>query len=158
MIKRVFGKKLSRERTSREALFVSLVVSLVEKGKIVTTKAKAKAIVGMIDRLVVLAKKGTLSSKRQILKKLRNNKKISSRLWNEIAETFKTRRSGFTRIIPLFKRKGDMADIVSLEWTDPIKVKEVRKNVVKEDKKDETKKNIKTVKPKIVKTKKSKKL
>jgi len=57
--KRVFGKKLSRERATRGALFVSLVESLVLNKKIKTTKAKAKAISGMIDKLVTLAKKDT---------------------------------------------------------------------------------------------------
>jgi len=68
MNKRTFGTKLSRERSSRELLFVGLVENLVLHGRIKTTKAKAKAIVGLIDRLVVIAKKNTLASKRQILK------------------------------------------------------------------------------------------
>ena len=122
MIKRVFGKKLSRERASREALFVSLVENLVLKKTINTTKAKAKSIVGLIDHLVVLAKKQTLASKRQILKKLRGNKEVATLLWTEVVEYFPNRNSGFTRIIPLKQRKGDMAEMVRLEWTE-IKVK-----------------------------------
>lgn len=118
MQKRVFGRKLSRERSSRELLFVSLVSSLVLHGRIKTTKAKAKSIIGLIDRLVVLAKKGTLASKRQILKRLKGDKKISTLLWTKIAKTFETRNGGYTRIIPLTQRKGDMAEMVKLEWTD----------------------------------------
>lgn len=118
MQKRVFGRKLSRERSSRELLFVSLVSSLVLHGRIKTTKAKAKSIIGLIDRLVVLAKKGTLASKRQILKRLKGDKKTSTLLWTKIAKTFETRNGGYTRIIPLTQRKGDMAEMVKLEWTD----------------------------------------
>jgi large subunit ribosomal protein L17 len=144
MNKRVFGRKLSRERSSRELLFVSLVESLVLHGKIKTTKAKAKSIIGLIDRLVVLSKKDTLASKRQVLKRLKGNKEISTILWTDVAKTFANRPSGFTRIIPLVARKGDLADMVRLEWTDPVirteKVKkEVAKKTVKTAKKVTTK-------------------
>lgn len=137
MNKRTFGTKLSRERSSRELLFVGLVENLVLHGRIKTTKAKAKAIVGLIDRLVVIAKKGTLASKRQILKRLKNNKDVSTALWTDVAKTFANRPSGFTRIIPLVARKGDLADMVRLEWTDPVvktekpKKEKVKKVVVK---------------------------
>ena len=124
MNNRTFGTKLSRERSSRELLFVSLIESLVSSGKINTTKAKAKAIIGLIDRLVVLAKKGTLASKRQILKRLKNNKEISTRLWTDVAKTFATRSGGFTRIIPLVARKGDLAEMVRLEWVEVISKKD----------------------------------
>ena len=117
MKKKVFGKKLSRERGTREALFVSLVESLVLNKKIKTTKAKAKAVSGMIDKLVILAKKDTLASKRQVLKSLRGNKKVATTLWTEIAKSFEKKNSGFTRIVPLVSRKGDMAEMVRLEWT-----------------------------------------
>lgn len=117
MRKRVFGKKLSRERATREALFVSLVESLVLNKKIKTTKAKAKAIIGLIDKLVILAKKNTLASKRQILKNLRGNKKVAVILWTEIIKKFENKNSGFTRMIPQVSRKGDMAEMVKLEWT-----------------------------------------
>jgi large subunit ribosomal protein L17 len=140
MNKRVFGKKLSRERSSRELLFVGLVENLVLHGRIRTTKAKAKAIIGLVDRLVVLAKKDTLASKRQILKRLKNNKEVSTMLWTDIAKTFANRPSGFTRIIPLVSRKGDLAEMVSLEWTEKIsktvKTAKTEKKVEKKEKKD----------------------
>lgn len=143
MNKRVFGTKLSRERSSRELLFVGLVENLVRHGRIKTTKAKAKAVVGLIDRLVVLAKKDTLASKRQILKRLKNNKDISTILWTDVAKTFLNRVSGFTRIIPIVARKGDLAEMVRLEWTDTIVVapKVVKEKVIL---KKDVKKNIST--------------
>ena len=142
----MFGKKLSRERSSRELLFVSLVESLVLNGKINTTKAKAKAIIGLIDRLVVLAKKGTLASKRQVLKRLKGNKETSTRLWTEVATTFANRPSGFTRIVPLTQRKGDMAEMVRLEWVETISKPEVKAvKEVKKAKKVSVKKAVKKV-------------
>mgnify|MGYP001616082419 CR=1 FL=1 len=154
MNKRTFGTKLSRERSSRELLFVGLVASLVLHGKTRTTKAKAKAIIGLIDRLVVLAKKDTLHAKRQILKRLKNNKEIATFLWTDVAKTFANRSSGFTRIIPLVARKGDLADMVRLEWTDPvvrsskdaIKTEKIKKEVVKKTVKKVIKSVKKTVK------------
>ncbi len=140
MNKRVFGKKLSRERSSRELLFVSLVSSLVLNGRTTTTKAKAKAIVGLIDKLVTLAKKDTLSSKRQILKRLKNNKEISTLLWSDVAKTFTNRNGGFTRIVPLVARKGDLAEMVRIEWVEKIIKPEVK--VEKEVKKVSNKKVI----------------
>ena len=117
MRKREFGKKLSRERGSREALFVSLVESLVKNRKINTTKAKAKAISGYVDKLVNLAKKDTLAGKRQVLKNLRGNKEIATILWKDIAKLFADKTGGYTRIVPLVSRKGDMAEMVRMEWT-----------------------------------------
>ena len=130
MIKKVYGAKLSREKASRGALFISLVENLVLTGSIKTTKQKAKAIIGMVDNLVVLAKKETLFSKRQVLKKLRGNKTVATKLWNEVAKTFEKRNSGFTRIVPLLQRKGDLAQMVKLEW-----VEQVPSSKTKEDKK-----------------------
>lgn len=141
MKKRVFGRKLSRERSSRELLFVSLVENLVLNNKIVTTKAKAKSVQGMIDKLVVLAKKQTLASKRNILSKLKGKKEVSTILWRDVANAFSTRVSGFTRIIALPQRKGDMAEMVRLEWVEnivkqetPKKEKKVSEKKVKENK------------------------
>lgn len=148
MKKRVFGRKLSRERSSRELLFVSLVENLVLNNKIVTTKAKAKSIQGMIDRLVVLAKKQTLASKRNILSKLKGKKEVSTILWRDIATSFVNRVSGFTRIVALPQRKGDMAEMVRLEWVENI----VKQERPKQEKKVSDKK-VKTVKKEIKKAK-----
>lgn len=117
MRKKVFGRQLSREMTTREALFVSLVSALVENDKIITTKAKARSIVGLLDHLVTLAKKDTLSSKREILKRLKGNKEISKKLWNGIAKKFADKKSGFTRIVNLPERKGDLSSMVRIEWS-----------------------------------------
>ncbi|MDO8340393.1 MAG: 50S ribosomal protein L17 [Candidatus Woesebacteria bacterium] len=147
MVKKVFGKKLSRERATREALFVSLVESLVINKKINTTRAKAKAVIGLIDRLISLAKKGTLASKRQILKRLKGNKKIATIIWTEVVNYFPERNSGFTRIIPISQRKGDLAKMVRLEWTE-----------VKLKKEEPKKEDLKTKKDKKVKKGEDKKV
>ncbi len=121
MRKMVFGKKLSRGKKGREALLRSLVRAVVVSGKVITTKAKAKAIVGQIDKIVTLAKKGTLDSRRRVLAYLGNDRETSQRLVNVLAPSFSERNSGYTRIILLPSRKGDNARMARLEWVDEVK-------------------------------------
>ena len=125
MRKMVFGKKLSRGKKGREALLRSLVRAVVVSGKVITTKAKAKAIVGQIDKIVTLAKKGTLDSRRRVLAYLGNDRETSQRLVNVLAPSFSERNSGYTRIILLPSRKGDNARMARLEWV--YEVKEAKK-------------------------------
>jgi large subunit ribosomal protein L17 len=124
MKKKVFGRKLSRERSSRQALFLSLVESLILNGKIVTTKAKAKSIIPDIDKLIVLAKKDTLAAKRQVLARLHGNKTAASSLWSDYAALFKDRSSGFTTMMSLPQRVGDRAEMVKMEFIGKLDVKE----------------------------------
>jgi large subunit ribosomal protein L17 len=74
MNKRVFGRKLSRSRPSREALFASLAQSLIINGKIVTTRAKAKAVQGSVEKMVTLAKSGSIASRRKVMSNLDNKR------------------------------------------------------------------------------------
>jgi len=120
MRKMVFGKKLSRGKKGREALLRSLVRAVVVSGKVVTTKAKAKAIVGQIDKIVTLAKKGTLDSRRRVLAYLGNDRETSQRLVNVLGPSFLGRNSGYTRIVLLPSRKGDNAKMARLEWVDEV--------------------------------------
>jgi large subunit ribosomal protein L17 len=128
MNKKVFGRKLSRSRPSREALFVSLARAMILNGKIVTTRAKAKAVQGNLERFVTLAKKGDLSSRRRVLSKLDNSKDIVNLLFQKITPAFSGRTSGYTRLISLPTRKGDNAQMVRMEWTEKIEMKEEKKS------------------------------
>lgn len=110
---RVSGKKLSRTKNQRKALFKGLISSLVIHGRIKTTEAKAKAIRGLVDRLITKAKTGGLHGRRQVAAIL-HNKKVVNRLVDEIAPRFSGRPSGFTRLLRLGPRKGDQAMIVEL--------------------------------------------
>lgn len=114
---RVSGKKLSRVRDARKALFKNLISSLIKHGQIKTTEAKAKAIRGLVDKLVGRAKLGTLHARRLITVFLQD-KKVVNRLVDEIAPKFRSRPSGFTRIIRLGTRRGDQAMIVKMEFVE----------------------------------------
>lgn len=120
MRKKVFGRKLSRGRKSREALLRSLVVALVKSGKISTTEAKAKAIQGQIDKLITLVKKTTIASRRRVVSYLGNDRKTVDFLVETIVPQFKQRTSGYTRMIKLPPRVGDMAKMARLQWTDEV--------------------------------------
>jgi large subunit ribosomal protein L17 len=120
MRKMVFGKQLSRGRKAREALFTSLVKALVTYGKIKTTKAKAKAVQRDVDKLVTLAKEGSLTATRRISRYFGNDRRLSAIFSGKIAQTFKDRKGGYTRIILLPHRRGDFAELARLEWTEPI--------------------------------------
>lgn len=115
MYKKVFGKKLSRNTSSRKALFRSLIIALVKNGKIKTTKIKAKAIQADVDKLFKLVAKDTIESRRIALGRLGNDKDALVNLFKR-KEIAQKRKSGFTRIINLPKRKGDNAPVARIEF------------------------------------------
>ncbi len=115
MLKKVFGKKFSRNTNTRKALFRSLIRSLVRDGKIETTKAKAKAIQGDIDKLFKLVAKGDLAARRLALSKLGNDSGTVEKLFKMKNKTLK-RKSGFTKITNLPNRKGDNASLARIEF------------------------------------------
>ena len=114
---RVFGKKLNRDFKERKALFKSLVIALITHGRIKTTFAKAKAITGLVEKLVTKAKDGSSNATRQIASFL-TRKEIITKLKDVVAPKFKDRIGGYLRMIKLGKRKSDSAEEVILEWTE----------------------------------------
>ena len=120
MKKRIFGRYLSRERDTRRALFRSLTRALVINGKIRTTRAKVKAIQADIDKMVTLAKKGDVASKRSLYSLLANDRSIAEHVLKKILPVFSNKKSGFTRITNLPRRVGDNAQMVRLEWSSEV--------------------------------------
>ncbi|MEK7497609.1 MAG: 50S ribosomal protein L17 [Patescibacteria group bacterium] len=163
MRKKVFGRALSRGGGARKALFRALVRALVLNGQITTTKAKAKAVQPDIDKLFGYIKKATVSGNRMAYATLGNNREILNILLERYAPVIKDRRSGFSRIITLPSRKGDMAKMARLELVDKPEEKKkeakkekkvVKKTVAKKVTKKIIKKPIKKVEKKTVKNKK----
>jgi large subunit ribosomal protein L17 len=150
MNKKVFGRKLSRSRPAREALFATLVRSMIISGKIKTTMAKAKAIQGDLEHMVTLAKKADVASRRRALAYLDNDRKISDLLFQQVGQFFKTRTSGFTRITSLPERRGDNAKMAAIEWTEKVELKEKVK-AKKEKVETEVKKGKKTTRKSVKK-------
>lgn len=147
MKKHVYGRKFSRDRGSRTALFRSLVIAFIKNNQIKTTSAKAHAVKPLIDKLVSQAKKGTLSSRRQILSELANNKAAVSKLEEEVKSRFADLSSGFTKVLRLGKRLGDNALMVKLMWSrESLVVKTIDDKKEKAKKESNLKKNTETVK------------
>lgn len=122
MKKKVFGRKLSRSRPAREALFASMIRSMLLNGKIVTTRAKAKAVQPDLEKIVTVAKKGELSGRRRVLAMLDNAKDAVEVLYKNVVPSFIKRGSGYSRLVSLPPRKGDAAQMVRIEWMDKIEV------------------------------------
>jgi large subunit ribosomal protein L17 len=152
MNKRVFGRKLSRSRPAREALFASLTQSLITNGSIVTTRAKAKAVTASIDKIVTMAKMGNIAARRKVMSKLDNTREATDILFQKVVKAFAVKNSGFTRIISLPRRVGDNAQMVKMEWTEKVGYEDKSKKV--EVKKEELKKEGKKTVKKEVKSKK----
>ena len=123
--------KLNRTAEHRKATLANLAIALIERKKIKTTHAKAKAAQRFVEHLVTLAKKGDLNSRRLALSRLRN-KMAMFVLFDEIAPTFADRNGGYTRVIHLGQRYGDGAEISLLEF---VGYESVKHKAKKEEKK-----------------------
>jgi large subunit ribosomal protein L17 len=132
MLKKVYGKKLSRDHGSRKALFRALIRSLVSQDGITTTKAKAQAVSGNVNKLVKLARNGSLASRRRAISLMGNDSATVGIVFDKIAPGLNGRESGVVRMIPLPARRGDNAQMVRLEWVDKIDISP--KTVVKKAK------------------------
>lgn len=111
---RVRGKKLSRDTAQRKALLRSLVTSFLEKERIRTTLTKAKATRPIAEKMITLAKKNSLHSRRLALKFI-YKREVVKKLFDEIGPRFSERPGGYTRIVKIGPRAGDGAEMALLE-------------------------------------------
>jgi len=105
---------LRRNTAHRRALLRNLVTSFLEKERIRTTLAKAKATRPVAEKMITLAKKNTLHTKRQALSYLTKESAVT-RLFEEVGPRFTERPGGYTRIVKLAPRAGDGASMAMLE-------------------------------------------
>jgi len=80
-----------------------------------------------IEKMIVSAKEGSISSRRRVFSFLGNDRKTTDKLFGIIAKEFKDRKSGFTKIVSLAERKGDLAQMVRFEWSQKMTVVEKEK-------------------------------
>jgi large subunit ribosomal protein L17 len=101
------GRKLSRTCSHRKAMLRNLVISLFEHGRVTTTPAKAKEARPLAERLITMAKEGTLAQRRRALAAL-NDKRIVAHLFDQIGPRYADRPGGYCRILHLEDRRlGD---------------------------------------------------
>jgi large subunit ribosomal protein L17 len=113
----VSGFKLGRLTAHRWAMFRNLLVALFRHERIMTTEAKAKAMRGLADQMVTLAKRDNLHARRQVLSMVPDGP-VVKKLFDTIAARFGDRHGGYTRIIKAGTRPGDRAPMVILELVD----------------------------------------
>ena len=113
------GFKLGRLTQHRWALFRNLLVALFRHERITTTEAKAKAVRGLAEHMVTLAKRENLHARRQVLSMMPDAQVVGT-LFDTIAARFSDRNGGYTRIIKLGPRPGDNAPMVLLELVDRV--------------------------------------
>jgi len=126
---RVAGRRLGRTKEHRLAMRRNMVASLFQHETISTTKQKAKEVRPFAEKLITLAKKGTLSARRQAIAMLGNRDIIDhesgqavrkgtviGKLFSELGPRYLDRAGGYTRIIRLsLRRLGDNGELVLLQ-------------------------------------------
>jgi large subunit ribosomal protein L17 len=111
------GRALGRTSSHREALLRNLAISLFRHGRIQTTVAKAKELRPYAERLITLAKKGDLHSRRLAARKV-HDKHVLHSLFDSIGPRFSERPGGYTRVLKTGHRQGDGAEMALIELVD----------------------------------------
>ncbi len=110
---RVAGRRLGRSSAHRKSLFRNLTTDLFRHERVRTTEAKAKAIRPQAERLITLAKRGDLHSRRLAARDVKDAE-ILRKLFDDLAERYEDREGGYVRVHKLGPRKGDAAPLVLL--------------------------------------------
>jgi large subunit ribosomal protein L17 len=108
------GFKLKRDAGSRKALLKGLVTSVIEHERVVTTVPKAKAVRPLVEKMITLAKRDTLHTRRQAAAFLETPAAVK-KLFDKLGTRFGQRNGGYTRVVRLGWRKGDGAEQAMLE-------------------------------------------
>jgi large subunit ribosomal protein L17 len=113
----VAGRKLNVTSTHRLAMFRNMAVALLKHEQITTTLPKAKELRPVAERLITLGKRGGLHARRQAYAQLRDDV-IVSKLFGTLADRYKVRAGGYTRVLKAGTRYGDAANMAVIELVD----------------------------------------
>ena len=108
------GRQLSRTRSHRRATLRNLATSLFRHERIETTTAKAKELRPYAERLITLARRGDVHSRRLAATKIQD-REVLGKLFDDIAPRYMERPGGYTRVLKLGNRKGDAAEMSLIE-------------------------------------------
>jgi large subunit ribosomal protein L17 len=111
------GRGFSRHSAHRKAMFENLAASLIKHEQITTTLPKAKDLRPIVERLITMGRRGGLHVRRQAIAALQDEK-LADKLVTVLAERYKTRPGGYTRIIRAGYRYGDNAPMALIELVD----------------------------------------
>lgn len=121
---RVVGRRLDRTTEHRTAMFRNMVTSLLRHERIITTTPKAKELKRIAEKIITLAKKGSHHARRIAHRDVRDVE-VLQKLFGLLAERFKTRPGGYTRLVRVGRRPGDNAEVSVIELLDRAPPKEV---------------------------------
>lgn len=107
-------RKLGRTSDHRRAMLRAMVTYLMENGKIETTVTRAKEVRSMAEKMITVAKKGDLHSKRQVFSYI-TKETVAKKVIDELAPKYKEINGGYTRIIKTGPRRGDAAEMAIIE-------------------------------------------
>jgi large subunit ribosomal protein L17 len=111
------GRKLQRTSAHRTALFRNMSAALIKHEQITTTTAKAKELRPYVEKLITLAKKGGLSNRRLAHARLQDDTQLV-KLFSVLAERYKDRNGGYTRVIKAGIRASDASPMAIIEFVD----------------------------------------
>ena len=108
--------QLGKPADQRRALLRSLTTELIRNGQITTTKARAKAVRSEADRMITLAKDGSLAARRRALGYIYDSDLVHA-LFEQAPERYGNRSGGYTRVLRTVRRRGDNAEMALIELT-----------------------------------------
>ncbi|MBT5267033.1 MAG: 50S ribosomal protein L17 [Rhodospirillaceae bacterium] len=111
------GRKFNRTASHRKAMFKNMATALIKHEQIVTTLPKAKDLRRVTEKLITLSKKGNLHARRQAFARLRDNGMVT-KLFDVLADRYKDRQGGYTRVLKAGYRYGDSAPMAVIELVD----------------------------------------
>jgi large subunit ribosomal protein L17 len=114
---RLRGRKLNRTTAHRKAMFANMAAALIKHEQIATTLPKAKDLRPIVEGLITLGKRGGLHARRQALAVLKDTA-LAEKLFTTLAERYKARAGGYTRVLKAGYRFGDAAPAAVIELVD----------------------------------------
>ena len=106
--------RLGLPADQRKALLRSLATEIIRHGQIKTTKTRAKAVRSEVEKMITLAKDGSLAARRQAMGYI-YDKALVSELFKAVQDRYGNRHGGYTRIVRTKSRRGDNAEMAIIE-------------------------------------------
>ena len=114
---RIKQRKLNRTASHRKALWANMAAALIKHEQIKTTLPKAKDLRPYVEKLITMAKKGDLASRRRAIAKIRDEEQVK-KLFDVLGERYKDRQGGYCRVLKAGFRYGDNAPMAIIEFVD----------------------------------------
>ncbi|ESR26537.1 50S ribosomal protein L17 [Lutibaculum baratangense] len=111
------GRRFNRSSSHRQAMLANMAVSLLRHEQIVTTLPKAKELRPVVEKLITLGKRGDLHARRQVISQI-GDKAVAAKLFDALADRYRDRNGGYTRVLKAGFRHGDAAPVGVIELVD----------------------------------------